>query len=81
MPRKLHLVEPKVINDVVEVCDKSNLHKYIAYATTNERKLDEIRRILKGYQIESKKIEVEEAQSLDPIKVVSHKAKNAWRAK
>lgn len=49
-------------------------------ATTNQGKLDNIKRVLTEYEIVGRQIDVEEIQSLDPVKVVSAKAKAAFAA-
>jgi len=54
-------------------------HKYLEIATSNLDKIKEFQRILKDFQIVGKKIDIEEIQSLDSSKVISHKAKDAYR--
>ena len=77
MPRPLYTTEPKVINSVQA---RSRSHQYIEVATTNRNKLVEFRRILPEYEIIGKKLDIEEIQSLDPYKVVKHKAIEAYKA-
>lgn len=77
MPRKLYATEPEVIN-VVQ--DRTTSQRYIEVATTNRNKLEEIRRILTDYEVVGKKLNLEEIQSLDAHKVVSHKAIEAYKA-
>ncbi len=77
MPRPLYTTEPRVINSVQA---RSRSHQYIEVATTNRNKLVEFRRILPEYEIIGKKLDIEEIQSLDPYKVVKHKAIEAYKA-
>ncbi len=77
MPRPLYMTEPKVINTVRS---RSKTHPYIEVATTNRNKLEEFRRILPEYEIVGKKLAIEEIQSLDPYRVVRHKAIEAYKA-
>ena len=77
MPRPLYTTEPRVINSVQA---RSRSHQYIEVATTNRNKLAEFRRILPEYEIIGKKLDIEEIQSLDPYKVVKHKAIEAYKA-
>lgn len=77
MPRKLYETEPQVINHVQT---DNETAKYLEVATTNENKLKEFRRILNDYELVGKKLDIEEIQSLDPYKVASHKAKEAFKA-
>ena len=42
--------------------------------------MEEFRRLLPGYKIIGEKLDIEEIQSLDPYKVVSHKAIEAYKA-
>ena len=71
------MTEPKVIN---VLRSRSQTRPYIEVATTNRNKLEEFRRILPDYEIVGKKLEIEEIQSLDPYKVVRHKAIEAFKA-
>ena len=77
MPRPLYATEPKVIN-TLRTRRASRL--YLEVATGNRNKLDELRRLLPGYEVVGKKLNIEEIQSLDPYKVVSHKAIEAYKA-
>ncbi len=77
MPRPLYVTEPKVIN---ALRPRRSRGKYLAVATTNRNKLAEFRRILPDYEIVGVKLDIEEIQSLDPYKVVSHKAVEAYKA-
>ena len=77
MPRPLYATEPKIINSVRS---REHTHPYIEVATTNRNKLAEFRRILPDYEIVGKRLDIEEIQSLDPYKVVRHKAIEAWKA-
>ncbi|MCY4020212.1 MAG: hypothetical protein OXG39_12470 [Chloroflexi bacterium] len=77
MPRPLYMTEPKVIN---LVRSRNNAHPYVEVATTNRNKLEEFRRILPDYEIVGVKLDIEEIQSLDPYKVVRHKAIEAFKA-
>ena len=77
MPRALYVTEPKVINTLQTRCPAQS---YLEVATTNRNKLDEFRRILPDIEIVGKKLEIEEIQSLDPYKVVGHKAIEAYKA-
>ncbi len=80
MPRNLRNADPEVINQVVnknEAQDKKE--SYLEVATGNENKLKEFRRILKVVQVIGKNLKVEEVQSNDPYKVVSEKAKEAYK--
>ena len=77
MPRPLYMTEPKVIN---VLRSRRQTRPYIEVATTNRNKLEEFRRILPDYEIVGKKLEIEEIQSLDPYKVVRHKAIEAFKA-
>jgi len=78
MPRSLHYSEPKIINEVVDSSVTVTKRKYLEIATTNKNKLREIKAILTDYEIVGKDIDIEEIQSLDCYKVVSHKAKQAF---
>lgn len=78
MPRSPYYTEPKIINTVQKFKGQTS-HKYLEIATGNEKKLAEFRRILKDYEIVGKSLETEEIQSLDSLKVVSNKAKEAYR--
>ena len=77
MPRPLYMTEPKVINILQS---RRVTHPYTEVATTNRNKLEEFRRILPEYEIVGKKLDIEEIQSLDPYKVVRHKAIEAYKA-
>ena len=77
MPRPLYVTEPKVINTLRP--RRADL-PYLEVATANRNKLDEFRRLLPGYEVVGKKLNIEEIQSLDPYKVVSHKAIEAYKA-
>ena len=77
MPRPLYVTEPKVINTLQP---RRAAHAYLEVATTNRNKLDEFRRILPDVEIVGKKLDIEEIQSLDPYKVVGHKAIEAYEA-
>ena len=77
MPRPLYVTEPKVINTLKS---RDAVGKYLEVATSNRNKLAEFRRLLPDYEIVGKKLDIEEIQSLDPYKVVSHKAIEAYKA-
>ena len=77
MPRPLYMTEPKVIN---VLRSRSGGHPYVEVATSNRNKLAEFRRILPDYEIVGLKLDIEEIQSLDPYKVVRHKAIEAFKA-
>ena len=77
MPRPLYTTEPKVINALQP---RRAAVPYIEVATTNRNKLAEFRRLLPDYEVVGKKLNIEEIQSLDPYKVVSHKAIEAYKA-
>lgn len=77
MPRKLYVTEPRVINSVAS---RRGSLPYIEVATTNRNKLEEFRRILSGYEVVGKKLDIEEIQSLDPYKVARFKAIEAYKA-
>ena len=77
MPRPLYATEPNLINTVRS---RKQSRPYIEVATTNRNKLAEFRRILPDYEIVGKKLDIEEIQSLDPYKVVRHKAIAAFKA-
>ena len=79
MPRRIHVHDRDVINQVVDINSVDKTLKFAAYATSNEKKLEEIKRILPDFEIIGKNLDIEEIQSLDPYKVVSHKAKETWR--
>jgi XTP/dITP diphosphohydrolase len=76
MPRKLYETEPPVIN----IVQTRTTTPYLEIATSNRNKLAEFRRILPDYEIIGKKFSIEEIQSLDPYKVVRHKAIEAYKA-
>jgi XTP/dITP diphosphohydrolase len=78
MPRSYHFSEPEVINFVKN--SPENNRNYIELATKNQNKINEFKRLLKDYEIVAKDIDVEEIQSIDPIKVISFKAKEAFKA-
>ncbi len=77
MPRALYVTEPKVINTLQP---RRPAQAYLEVATTNRNKLDEFRRILPDIEIVGVKLAIEEIQSLDPYKVVAHKAIEAYKA-
>ena len=77
MPRSLYAAEPKVINTLQP---RRPAQAYLEVATTNRNKLDEFRRILPDIEIVGVKLAIEEIQSLDPYKVVEHKAMEAYKA-
>ena len=77
MPRALYVTEPKVINTLQP---RRPAQAYLEVATTNRNKLDEFRRILPDIEIVGVKLAIEEIQSLDPYKVVEHKAIEAYKA-
>ena len=77
MPRSLYMTEPKVINTLRA---RRASRTYLEVATGNRNKLDELRRLLPGCEVVGKKLNIEEIQSLDPYKVVSHKAIEAYKA-
>ncbi len=77
MPRPLYETEPKVINTLQP---RGANGAYLEVATSNRNKLDEFRRILPDIEILGKKLGIEEIQSLDPYKVVRHKAIEAYKA-
>ncbi len=77
MPRKRFQTDPVVINTVQT---RTTADRLLEVATTNENKLREFRRILDGYEIKGKSLSLEEIQSLDPFKVVRHKAIEAYKA-
>ena len=77
MPRALYVTEPKVINTLQP---RRPAQAYLEVATTNRNKLDEFRRILPDIEIVGVKLATEEIQSLDPYKVVEHKAIEAYKA-
>jgi len=76
MPRKLHFSEPEAINYVAS--PGANL-THLTFATGNLNKLKEFKRILKNIEVIGETVEVDEIQSLDATKVVTQKAKDAWR--
>ena len=77
MPRALYVTEPKVINTLQP---RRPAQAYLEVATTNRNKLDEFRRILPDIEIVGVRLAIEEIQSLDPYKVVEHKAIEAYKA-
>ena len=77
MPRPLYATEPKVINALQT---RRAAHAYLEVATTNRNKLEEFRRLLPDIEILGVKLDIEEIQSLDPYKVVGHKAMEAYQA-
>ena len=77
MPRPLYVTEPKVINTLRP---RHETLPYLEVATGNRNKLQELRRLLPDYEIVGVKLDIEEIQSLDPYKVVSHKAIEAYKA-
>ena len=77
MPRPLYATEPKVINSLQA---HKSAQPYLEVATTNRNKLEEFRRILPDIEIVGVKLDIEEIQSLDPYKVVEHKAIEAYKA-
>lgn len=78
MPRQRFETEPTIINKVASETPSGEM--YIEVATTNRNKLEESRRILTNYKIVGKNLNIEEIQSLDPYKVVKHKAIEAYKA-
>ena len=76
MPRKLYMTEPLALNSL----QPRRAAKHIEVATTNPGKLAEFRRLLGDEALTGKKLDIEEIQSLDPYKVVKHKAIDAYRA-
>lgn len=53
---------------------------YIEIATANRGKLEEFRRLLRGYEVVGKNLDIEEIQSLDPYKVARFKSIAAYKA-
>ncbi len=78
MPRRLYHTEPKVINTVQAIRGQST-RKYLEIATHNQNKIKEYQRILKGYEVVGIGVDADEIQSLDPMKVITSKAKEAYR--
>lgn len=78
MPRSNFFQDPRIIN-TVDIKKNNDSTKYIEVATRNEEKIREYKRILKDFEIVGKSIDIEEIQSTDPIKVATHKAKDAYR--
>jgi len=76
MPRALYATEPKLINTLRQ---RKAAQPYLEVATANRNKLDEFRRILPDFEIIGVKLSIEEIQSLDPYKVVGHKAIEAYK--
>ncbi len=70
MPRARVLTEPVIINYV----QAKRTSQQLEFATTNENKLREIRRILPEFNIVGLALNVDEVQSDDPIEVVRKKA-------
>lgn len=77
MPRKRFQTDPTILNTVQK---RTTADRLLEVATTNENKLREFRRILDGYEVKGKSLSIEEIQSLDPLKVVRHKAIEAYQA-
>ena len=77
MPRALYATEPKLVNTLRQ---RKAAQPYLEVATSNRNKLDEFRRILPDFEIIGVKLSIEEIQRLDPYKVVSHKAIEAYKA-
>ncbi len=77
MPRPLYATDPTVINTLRS---RHAATAYLEVATTNRSKLDEFRRILPDIEVAGVKLDIEEIQSLDPYKVVEHKAIAAYEA-
>ena len=77
MPRPLYTTEPKIINSLQP---GQRALPYLEVATANRGKLAEFRRLLPDYEIHGIKLDIEEIQSLDPYKVVAHKAIQAYKA-
>jgi len=78
MPRSHYFTDPLIINRVSAPGTKT-ISKYLEVATSNLQKLNEMKRIFKDYVIVGKKLDIEEIQSTDPLKVVSAKAKDAYK--
>src|SRR6266566_1895111 len=74
MYSKQHL--PATINRVISSHDTQ---KALLFATRNQDKLKEFRRILK-IPVEGRDLKVAEIQHNDPVKVLEQKAKDAWAA-
>lgn len=55
--------------------------KYITFATTNQRKINEAKAALAdfGITVETKGLEIDEIQSHDPVKIAKFKAAEAFR--
>ncbi len=79
MPRQLHLELPQVINKV-STKNSNGKSKYIEFASGNLNKIKEIQRNLPDFEVIGKSLDIEEIQSLDPIKVATIKAKMAYEA-
>lgn len=69
-------IKPNVINKV-KTLDNGNNY-ILEIATRNQDKLKEFSRILKNYEIFGKDLKVPEIQSIDPVVVISEKAKLAY---
>lgn len=76
MPRPIVIHQHETVNTVKSTDSLDILH----FATTNEGKLREIKRILKRDNIVGIKLDIEEVQSLDPYHVIKAKARAAWEA-
>ncbi len=78
MPRPLHSTRPVIINSIISKhTSKENI---LEIQTGNKNKLKEFERVLKDYEIIAKDFDIDEIQSLDPVKVASKKAIAAWEA-
>lgn len=78
MPRSFIETEIKYVNHVIGDKSQNSDTKIIEIATTNASKLREFQRLLPNYEIKGVNLDINEIQSLDPYKVVSQKAKDAF---
>ncbi|RJR26336.1 non-canonical purine NTP pyrophosphatase, partial [candidate division WWE3 bacterium] len=76
MPRAYTETEPQIINQIIT--SKERLPETLEIATSNQKKLEEFRRMLPKVSVVGIDLDVDEIQSTNPHEVAAKKAKTAW---
>ncbi|OGC70728.1 hypothetical protein A2415_03780 [candidate division WWE3 bacterium RIFOXYC1_FULL_39_7] len=77
MPREHIETEPSIINTIQLSANQAKV-KSIEVATSNKSKLEELERLMHGFTIIGRDLNVDEVQTLNPNEVAEKKAKAAW---
>jgi XTP/dITP diphosphohydrolase len=78
VPRSFIDSEPKIINHVIS--GEKLADNTVEVASGNQKKLNELARLMPGFNVIGQDLHVKEIQSLDPAEVAEEKAKSAWEA-